>query len=112
MRTALLIATSLFAQIAFAGICEITIDRKACPGKEAAAYQPYEDKGLGDVPGFCKSKKCNPTVEKKPAKDLADCKKKVEEVSKIQRKGTLTEKSASGKFDGKDAGTFSDKPGC
>ena len=111
MRIFTLIFLVVFGIQSFAGICEVTIDRKACKGQEAKAFEPYKDKGTGDVDPFCK--KCNPTVEKKPAKDLAECKKKTEELSKILRKGTLSEKTTKGKFDGKeDAGTFTDKPGC
>jgi hypothetical protein len=105
-----MLVSALLASPSFAGICEITIDRKACPGKEKTAFEPYANKGIGDVAGACV--KCNPTVEKKPAKDEAECKTKTEEASKIQRKGTLSEKSATGKMDGKTFGPFTDKPGC
>jgi len=85
---------------ASAGICEMTIDRKACPGQEEKALAPYKDKGG------------NPTVEKKPAGDLAECKKKADEASKIIRKGTLTSKTVTAKFGAEDAGTYSDKASC
>lgn len=69
MKQLFLAACLLSSSLAWGGICEITIDRKACPGKESAAFKPYEGKGTGDVAGHCT--KCNPTVEKKPAKDEA-----------------------------------------
>lgn len=110
MKKIIIAFVTMFSIQSMAGMCEITISRKACPGKDAAAFEPYKDKGTGDVAGVCT--KCNPTVEKKPAKDADECKKKTEETSKIQRKGTLSEKTATGKFDGKEVGSFTDKPGC
>jgi hypothetical protein len=108
----ILLASSLLlvSSFAFGGICELTIDRTPCAGKEAAAYEPYKGKGTGDVKPHCD--KCNPTVEKKPAKDAAECKAKAEEAAKIVRKGTLTAKKVSAKFDGADAGNASSNSEC
>lgn len=87
------------AQFAFAADCVITIDRKACAGKEADALKPYNGK--------------NPTDETKKLDSAEACLKFAEKSSKIVRKGTLAEKSVSGKYDGKDLGkSFADKAEC
>ena len=96
--------------LAFGGICELTIDRTACAGKESAAYEPYKGKGTGDVKPHCD--KCNPTIEKKPAKDAAECKAKAEDAAKIVRKGTLSGKKITAKFDGSDAGSAASTSEC
>lgn len=98
-RTALILATTLFAQLAFAGDCVITTDRKACAGKEAEVLKPYNGK--------------NPTEETKSLADAGACEKLAEKSAKIIRKGTLAEKKVTAKFDGKDLGkNFSDKSDC
>lgn len=38
MRKALIILSFLTSPLAFAGVCEIFIERSACPGQEKAAY--------------------------------------------------------------------------
>lgn len=99
-KTILVTTIILMGQFAFAGDCELTTNRKACPGKEDAALKPYKGQ--------------NPHTDK-PAKaaDEAACLKMAETSSKIIRKGTLAEKSVTAKFDGKDLGkTFSDKAEC
>jgi hypothetical protein len=101
MKTALMttVATLMMAQAAFAGDCTITVDRKACAGKETEALKPYNGK--------------NPTEESKKLDSAEACEKWGEKSSKIVRKGTLTEKKVSVKFDGKDLGkSFSDKAEC
>ncbi|MNL25937.1 hypothetical protein D3C87_1474390 [compost metagenome] len=98
-KTTLIFALCLASQFAFAGDCVISIDRKACAGKETDAMKPYNGK--------------NPTEETKKLDSAEACAKFAEKSSKIIRKGTLTEKNDSGKFDGKDLGkTFSDKAEC
>ena len=92
-------ALVLTAQSAFAADCVITIDRKACAGKEADARKPYNGK--------------NPTEETKKLDSVEACEKFADKSSKIIRKGTLTEKTVSGKYDGKDLSkTFNDKVEC
>lgn len=84
---------------AFAADCELSIDRKPCPGKEAAAFKPYDGK--------------NPTIEKKPKAGNAEaCTKEGEAAAKIVRKGTLAEKIVTIKFDGKEVTKKSDKSEC
>lgn len=98
-KTTLVVALCLASQFTFAGDCVISIDRKACAGKETEALKPYNGK--------------NPTEETKKLDSAEACTKFAEKSSKIIRKGTLTEKSVSGNFDGKDLGkTFSDKAEC
>lgn len=100
MKKAILTAALvLSAQFAYAADCVITIDRKACPGKESDALKPYNGK--------------NPTDETKKLDSAEACEKFADKSSKIVRKGTLTSKSVSGKYDGKDLGkTFADKAEC
>lgn len=100
MKTILtIVATMMFAQVSFAADCELTISRKACAGKEIEAMKPYNGQ--------------NPTTEKSAAADAEACTKKAEKASKIIRKGTLTEKSVTAKFDGKDIGkSFTDNAEC
>ena len=74
------------------------IKRDACAGKEAAAYKPYNGK--------------TETEEKKTVGDEAACKAEAKKAAKIVRKGTLTKKTVSAMFDGKDAGTESDTAEC
>lgn len=98
-KTTLIVSTLFMAQIAFAGDCTITTSRKACAGKESEALKPYNGK--------------NPTDESKKMDNEEACLKWAEKSSKIVRKGTLTEKSVTAKFDGKDLGkTFADKAEC
>lgn len=94
---ALLVVLAI-GQLSYGADCELTIDRKPCPGKEVETLKPYNGK--------------NPTEEKKSL-DAAACEKWAEKSSKIIRKGTLLEKKVSAKFDGKDLGkNFSDKSEC
>ncbi|WP_374076754.1 hypothetical protein [Bdellovibrio bacteriovorus] len=98
-KTTLIVSMLLMGQMAFAGDCVISIDRKACAGKETEAMKPYNGK--------------NPTEETKKLDNEEACGKWAEKSSKIVRKGTLTEKIVSAKFDGKDLGkTFADKAEC
>lgn len=98
-KTILIVSTLLMAQVAFAGDCTITTSRTACAGKESEALKPYNGK--------------NPTDESKKMDNEEACLKWAEKSSKIIRKGTLTEKSVTAKFDGKDLGkTFADKAEC
>lgn len=98
-KTTLVVGIILFGNLAFAGDCTITTDRKACPGKEAEVLKPYNGK--------------NPTEETKKFDDVGACEKWAEKSAKIIRKGTLAEKKVSAKFDGKDLGkSFSDKSDC
>lgn len=83
----ILAAGILFSFQTFAGECEQTIDRTPCPGQEKEAREPY--KGV------------NPTVEKKSTGDLAACIAMAKKSCKIVRKGTLSKKVLTGKFDGK-----------
>jgi hypothetical protein len=95
----LLAAPLLIAQSANAAPeCTLTIDRTPCPGKEDAAKKPYAGK--------------NPTEEKTRAKDEASCIKDAEKAVKIIRKGTLSKKVATAKFDGKDLGSKEDSAAC
>mgnify|MGYP003616758098 FL=1 len=64
----------------------ISIDRSACPGKEAEMLKPYNGK--------------NPTTEKKTFASAEECSKFAEKSSKIIRKGTLASKKVTGTFDG------------
>jgi hypothetical protein len=84
----------IFTQIVSAE-CVLKIDRKACPGKETEALKPYAGK--------------NPTEEKitrAPASATSDaCIAEGEKASKIVRKGTLSQKTVTVSFDGKDVGT-------
>ena len=97
--TLLLIAAFFAAPASFAAECDLMIDRTPCAGKESEALKPYEGK--------------NPTVEKAPANDAETCLKKAERAAKIIRKGTLTQKTVSAKFEGKDLGkSFTDKAAC
>ena len=66
----LMFATVVMAQTAFAGDCQITIDRKACPGKEVDALKPYNGK--------------NPTEESKKLDDAGACEKWAEKSAKIR----------------------------
>ncbi|MBO9668280.1 MAG: hypothetical protein J7501_15880 [Bdellovibrio sp.] len=92
-------ACMLMGQFSVAGECTITVDRKACTGKEVDALKPYNGK--------------NPTDESKKLDTAEACEKWAEKSAKIVRKGTLTEKKVTVKFDGKDLGkSFSDKADC
>jgi hypothetical protein len=69
--------SALLSNTVLAGDCSLTIDRTACPGKEAEAKKPYDGK--------------NPTEEKMPkAQDAEACLKAGEKAAKIVRKGTLS----------------------
>ena len=74
------------------------IKRDACAGKEASAFKPYNGK--------------SETEEKKTVADEAACKAEAKKAAKIVRKGTLSKKTVSASFDGKDAGTESDSAEC
>lgn len=78
---------SLSAAAAHAGSCVMTVDRAACPGKEDAALKPYAGK--------------NPTEESKDVASAEECEKAAAKLAKIVRKGTLSKKAVSAKFDGK-----------
>lgn len=90
---------SVFSIHAYAGKCEITVTRKACPGHEKEAFKPYMGKETTKVT--------------ENADDAAACEKKGEGESKIKRKGTLMEKKVTVAFDGKAIDkTWSDKAEC
>ncbi|MBC7740974.1 MAG: hypothetical protein H7061_02175 [Bdellovibrionaceae bacterium] len=74
------------------------IKREACPGKEEAAFKPYDGK--------------QETEEKNKAGDAAACKKMAEKTSKIVRKGTLIKKTVTYTFDGGAALTASNTSPC
>lgn len=98
-KTTLIVALTLAGQFAFAGDCVLKTDRKACAGKEAEVLKPYNGK--------------NPTEDKKSADSAEACEKMAEKGSKIVRKGTLSEKTVTASFDGKDLGkSFTDKSEC
>jgi len=82
---------SVMSLAAFAGDCELTINRSACPNKEKEAYDPY--KGV------------NPTVEKKSAADEKACLANAKKACKIVRTDILSKKTVAAKFDGKTVGT-------
>ena len=87
------------ASLSFAGDCVMKIKRDACPGKDTEAYKPYNGK--------------KETEEKKSAADAAACEKEADKASKIVRKGTLSAKTVTASFDGKDLGkTFSGTAEC
>ena len=96
----IIIATILLATSSvFAGECKISITRKACAGKEAEAFKPYNGKET--------------TEEVKSQDSIEKCSAFAEKSAKIVRKGTLTQKIVKGTFDGKDLGKeFSDKAEC
>jgi hypothetical protein len=100
MKTMLTLLAAFFVvQASFAGECQLTTERKACTGREIEALRPYEGK--------------NPTTEKVPAENADTCLKKAEKAAKIIRKGTLTQKTVTVKFDGKDLKkTFTEKADC
>jgi hypothetical protein len=79
-------AALTFASASASAECVITINRTACPGKEAETFKPYGGK--------------NPTEEKKKAASAEACAKEAEKTSKIIRKGTLAAKSAKATFAG------------
>lgn len=78
--------------------CNLTIDRKACPGKEAEAVKPYDGK--------------NPTEEKGKATTEDACMKEGEKAAKIVRKGVLAKKTVKISFNGKALGEKSDEKDC
>lgn len=99
MKKIILTAILLSTTSVFAGECKISITRKACPGKEAEAFKPYNGKET--------------TEETKSQESAEKCSAFAEKSAKIVRKGTLTEKIVKGTFDGKDLGkSFSDKADC
>ena len=93
MKWKLFLATvlSVTSLAAFAGECELTINRSACPNKDKEAYDPY--KGV------------NPTVEKKSAANDMACLANAKKACKIVRKDILSKKTVSAKFDGKTVGS-------
>jgi len=94
-----LMLSALLSNTVLAGDCSLTIDRTACPGKEAEAKKPYDGK--------------NPTEEKMPkAQDAEACLKAGEKAAKIVRKGTLSKKVVKVTFDGKMLGDKSDEQAC
>jgi hypothetical protein len=93
-----LLVFTFASQAAFAGDCVLNVTRQACPGKEEAAFKPYGGK---------------PTSEEKKSADSADdCKALAAKAAKIVRKGTLVSKDVTAMFDGKPAGTVSEKSEC
>ena len=99
-KTTLIVAMTLLGQMALAGDCVLTTDRKVCPGKNKdEVLKPYNAK--------------NPTVDPKKADDLAACEKLAEKGSKIVRKKDLTEKTVTATFDGKALSkSYTDKSDC
>lgn len=94
-----ILAMMIMAPASFAGDCALSVQRTACPGKEAETLRPYEGK--------------NPTTEKYSTADVAGCEKKADRASKIIRKGTLAQKTVTGKFDGKYLSkSFTDNADC
>lgn len=93
----LVAVTALLSSAAFAD-CSLTIDRKACPGKEAEAVKPYDGK--------------NPTEEKGKATTEEACMKEGEKAAKIVRKGVLTKKTVKISFGGKALGEKTDEKAC
>ncbi len=96
----LIIATGLLilSSTTFAGECVQKIKRDACPGKEAAAYKPYDGKVE--------------TTEKSTVGNMDACKKAAEKSAKIVRKGTLSKKTVTYTFDGGAAATASGTSAC
>src|SRR3954467_7863204 len=93
MKLNLFLATalSIASFTAFAGECELTINRTACPNKDKEAYDPY--KGI------------NPTVEKKSAANDKACLANAKKACKIVRTDILAKKTVAANFDGKAVGT-------
>lgn len=92
-------AMMIVSTSAFAGNCELTVTRDACPGKETEALKPYEGK--------------KETQEKKDVADEAACKAFATKTAKIVRKGTLASKKVTALFDGKAVtGDFADTKAC
>ncbi len=100
LKNILVILTAIsFYNVANAGDCVMKVKRDACAGKEVEALKPYGGKVE--------------TEEKKPAASADECAKTAEKTSKIIRKGTLSGKTVTAMFDGKDIGkSFSDKAEC
>lgn len=95
----LAIAIIMMGSASTAGECMMKIKRDACPGKETEAYKPYNGK--------------QETEEKKEVADAAACEAAADKASKIVRKGTLSAKTVTASFAGKDLGkTFSAKSEC
>lgn len=88
----------VFAATNARAACELSIDRTACPGKEEAAFKPYNGK--------------NPTAETTKATSAETCLKDAEKASKIIRKGTLSKKVVTASYDGKELGKPSDEKAC
>jgi hypothetical protein len=76
----------MFCPLAWAGDCELTITRTACPGKTKEAMAPYND--------------VNPTIEKKSAGSPRVCIEIAKKSCRIIRRGTLSKKDIVAKFDG------------
>lgn len=94
-----IILVTMFSATVFAADCELTINRKACAGKETEAYKPYQGK--------------NPTTESiAKAKTADECLKEAEKSSKIVRKGTLESKKVTATFAGKVLGEKTDTSTC
>ncbi len=100
MKTSIfaLIAATLFVGSLAQAECKLSIDRTACPDKKEAAYKPYGGK--------------NPTDETTKAADEAACVKDAEKASKIIRKGTLSKKTVTAMFGGKEVGKKEDSAAC
>lgn len=78
--------------------CVLEINRTACS-------EELKEKALAPYKGQ------NPTKEEKDL-DEVKCKAEGEKVSKIIRKGTLKEKTATVLFKGKEVGKYTDKAEC
>jgi hypothetical protein len=98
MKLFCLIALSLSIGTVALADCTLSIDRKACAGKEAEALKPYDGK--------------NPTEEKGKATDEASCLKEGEKAAKIVRKGVLAKKTVKISFGGKSLGEKSEDKEC
>lgn len=99
MTTTALVFSALMVTGSFASAaCEINIVREACPGKETEAFKPYGGKKATD--------------EKGKATTADACLAEADKASKIVRKGTLSKKIATAKFDGKEVGKKESTSDC
>ena len=98
MNKMLVILTAIYTIPAFAGTCDLAIERFACPGKEAEAMAPY--KGV------------NPTFSVTFAADEAACTTKALQFSKIVRKKILKKISVTPKYKGVALSPVSTEESC
>lgn len=89
---------TVFSSVSFAGDCLLKIKREACPGKEIIALKPYGGK--------------EETEETQTTATVATCKTLAEKAVKIVRKGTLSKKTITYSFDGKNSAIVSDSAPC